>query len=93
MSFYRGERMMDQPVFCSRDRKCRRSVMAGGMTNELPTVYVGVDVSKSKLAVAMAGGRVREDVLSLGTLENAPASVDRLLKKLSGREAPVSECH
>jgi transposase len=63
------------------------------MTNELPTVYVGVDVSKSKLAVAMAGGRVREDVLSLGTLENAPASVDRLLKKLSGREAPVSECH
>ena len=60
------------------------------MTKEQPTIYVGIDVSKYKLAVATAGGGVRDEVLSLGTFENAPASVDRLLKKLSGRGSPIS---
>jgi hypothetical protein len=36
------------------------------------------------LAVAISGGEVRNDVLILGTFENAPASIDRLLKKLAG---------
>lgn len=63
------------------------------MTKEQPTIHVGIDVSKDKLAVAIAGGGVRDEVLSLGTFENAPASVDRLLKKLSGRGAPVSICY
>jgi hypothetical protein len=64
--------------------------MEEGMTKEQPTIYVGIDVSKYKLAVAIAGGGVRDEVLSLGTFENAPASVDRLLKKLSGRGSPIS---
>lgn len=55
------------------------------MTNELPTIHVGIDASKGKLAVAIAGGGVRDEALSWGTFENTPASVDRLLKKLSGR--------
>ena len=63
------------------------------MTKEQPTIHVGIDVSKDKLAVAIAGGGVRDEVLSLGTFENAPASVDRLLKKLSGRGSPVSVCY
>ena len=63
------------------------------MTNEQPTIYVGIDVSKEKLAVAMAGGGVHDEVLSFGTFENAPASVDRMLKKLSGRGSPVSVCY
>ena len=63
------------------------------MTNEQPTIYVGIDVSKDKLAVAMAGGGVHDEVLSFGTFENAPASVDRLLKKLSVRGSPVSVCY
>lgn len=44
---------------------------------------------KDKLAVALADGGVRDEVLSLGTFENKPASVDRLLKKLSKRVVPV----
>lgn len=67
--------------------------MEEGMTNEQPTIYVGIDVSKDKLAVAMAGGGVHEEVLSFGTFENTPASVDRLLKRLSGRGSPVSVCY
>lgn len=54
------------------------------MTKEQSTVHVGIDVTKDKLAVALAGGGVRDEVLSLGTFENAPASVDRLLKNFPG---------
>ncbi|MCO6365087.1 IS110 family transposase, partial [Paracoccus sp. 08] len=50
------------------------------MTSEQSTIYVGIDVSKDKLAVAIAGGERRDDVLSLGTFENTPASVSKLLK-------------
>ncbi len=57
------------------------------MTKEQSTIYVGIDVSKDKLAVAIAGGGSRDEILSLGTFENMPASVDKLLKKLSGRGA------
>lgn len=60
------------------------------MTKEQPTIHVGIDVSKDKLAVALAGGGVRDEVLSLGTFEN---SVARLLNKLSGRGLPVSVCY
>ena len=54
------------------------------MTNEQPKIYVGIGVSKNKAAVAMASGGVHDKFLGFGTFENAPASVDRLLKKLSG---------
>jgi transposase len=67
--------------------------MEEGMTKEQSTIYVGIDVSKDKLAVAIASGGVRDEVLSLGTFENNPASVDRLLKKLSRRGLPVSVCY
>lgn len=46
------------------------------MTKEQSMIYVGIDVSKDKLAVAIAGGGVRDELLSLGSFENAPASVD-----------------
>ena len=48
------------------------------------SIYVGIDVSKDRLAVAIASGERRDEVLSLGTFENTPGSVDKLLKKLSG---------
>ncbi|PXW67365.1 transposase [Loktanella sp. PT4BL] len=63
------------------------------MTTEQPTIYVGIDVSKDKLAVALAGGGLRDEVVSLGTFATAPARVDRLLKKLSARGASVSVCY
>jgi len=40
------------------------------------SIYVGIDVSKDKLAVAIATGERRDEVLSLGTFENTPGSVD-----------------
>jgi transposase len=67
--------------------------MEEGMTTEQSMIHVGIDVSKDKLAVAIAGGGVRDEVLSLGTFENAPASVDRLLKNLAGRGSAVSVCY
>lgn len=63
------------------------------MKKEQPTIHVGIDGSKDKLAVAIAGGGVGDEFLSLGTFENAPASVDPLLKKLSERGSPVSLCY
>lgn len=36
---------------------------------------------------------MRDEVLSLGTFENAPARVDRLLKKLSGHGTQISLCY
>jgi len=56
------------------------------------TIYVGIDVSKDKLAVAIAGGERGDEVLSFGTFENTPASVGKLLKKLAGR-GDISACY
>ena len=46
------------------------------MTYGQSTIYVEIDVSKDKLAVALAGGGKRDDVLSLGPFESASANVD-----------------
>ena len=62
------------------------------MRNAHGTIYVGIDVSKDKLAVAVADGEGGDEVLSLGTFENTPASVDTLLKKLAGR-GDISACY
>ncbi len=55
------------------------------MTNTDIALFVGIDVSKDKLAVALADAGAQGDALYLGTFENTPASVAKLLKKLSGR--------
>jgi hypothetical protein len=56
------------------------------------TNYVGIDLSKDKLAFATAGSDRGDEVLSLGTFENTPTSVDKLLKKLVGR-GDISVCY
>ena len=66
--------------------------MEKGMPEAQASIYVGIDVSKDRLAVAIATGERRNEVLSLGTFENTPGSVDKLLKKLSGR-GNVSVCY
>ena len=50
--------------------------MEKDMRNTHGTIYVGIDVSKDKLAVAIAGGGRGDEVLSMGTFDNTPASVD-----------------
>lgn len=49
--------MTVQRVSQSHGGKCRRSAMEEGMKKEQWTNHVGIDVSKDKLAVAIAGGR------------------------------------
>jgi len=62
------------------------------MRNTHGTIYFGIDVSKDKLAVAITSGERGNGVLSLGTFENTLGSVDKLLKKLSGR-GDISACY
>lgn len=62
------------------------------MRNAHGTICVGIDVSRDKLAVAIADGERGDEVLSLGTFENTLASVDMLLKKLVGR-GDISACY
>ena len=59
------------------------------MKDELSVTYVGIDVSKDKLAVAVADGAPGGEVVSWGTFENAPASVHTLLRKLANRAALI----
>ena len=56
--------------------------MAEDMTKEHSAIHIRIDVSKDKLAVAIADGAVRDEVLSWGTFEKTAISVVRLLKKL-----------
>jgi len=53
--------------------------MEEGMPEAQASIFVGIDVSKDRLAVAIATGERRDEVLSLGTFENTPGSVDKLL--------------
>ncbi len=54
------------------------------MTKEQSRIHVGIDVAMHKLAVAIARDDILDDVLSLATFENIPASLEHLLKTLSG---------
>ena len=62
------------------------------MNEDLP-IYVGIDVSKDKLAVAVAGNRPNDEVLSLGTIANTPSSVNKLLRRLADRSSSVAVCY
>ncbi len=61
------------------------------MLNAHGTICAGIDVSRDKLAVAIAGRERGDEVLGLGTFENPPASVGKLLKTLAGR-GDISAC-
>jgi len=63
------------------------------MKDEFSKTYVGIDVSKDRLAVAVADGVPGGEVLSLGTFANSPGSVDKLLKRFVGQSARVSICY
>jgi transposase len=45
-------------------------------------IYVGLDVHKNTIDVAMADGRYRSQVRSYGKINNTPDALDKLLKKL-----------
>jgi len=56
-------------------------------------VYVGIDSAKSRLAVAIAEGGRGGEVRYFGEIDNTPAAVRRLVKKLSGKHARATFCY
>src|ERR1700746_1664781 len=64
----------------------RRRVMADRIT------YVGLDVHKDSIVVAVAVGGLRGEVREYGRIANAPTALDRLLAKLGGDGMSLRFC-
>jgi len=56
-------------------------------------VYVGVDVSKNKHAIAVAEGGRTGEVRYFGEIQTTPASVERLVRKLEKRYGRLHVCY
>jgi transposase len=56
-------------------------------------VFVGIDTSKNKHAVAIADVGRDGEVRYFGEIDSAPATVERVLKKLSGKYEKVRVCY
>jgi transposase len=57
------------------------------------TLYIGLDVHKEKIAVALAEEGRTGDVRSYGSIDNTPAALDKLIKKLSVGNRRLSFCY
>jgi integrase len=55
--------------------------------------YVGLDVHKESIVVAVADGGLREEVREYGRIANTPAALDRLLRKLGGDGMALRFCY
>src|SRR6266850_7345915 len=65
----------------------RRRVMADRIT------YVGLDVHKESIVVAVAVGGLRGEVREYGRIANTPTALDRLLRKLGGDGTTLRFCY
>src|SRR5216683_2403215 len=65
----------------------RRRVMTDRIT------YVGLDVHKETIVVAVAAGGLRGEVREYGRIANTPAALDRLLRKLGGDGMTLRFCY
>src|SRR5438309_11477067 len=65
----------------------RRLVMADRIT------YVGLDVHKDSIVVAVAVGGLRGEVREYGRIANTSAALDRLLRKLGGDGMTLRFCY
>src|SRR5690242_1567256 len=65
----------------------RRRVMADCIT------YVGLDVHKDSIVVAVAAGGLRGEVREYGRIANTAAALDRLMCKLSGAGVGLRFCY
>ena len=55
--------------------------------------YVGLDVHKEGIAVAVAEGGIRSEVREYGRIANTPAALDRLVRKLGQEGARLRFCY
>src|SRR4249920_3871855 len=65
----------------------RRRVMADRIT------YVGLDVHKDSIVVAVAEGGLRGEVREYGRIANTATALDRLLRKLGGDGMTLRFCY
>jgi transposase len=59
--------------------------MEGRTMGEHSEVYVAFDTAKLKHAVAVAEGGRSGEIRFMGEIENRPATIERLIKKLARR--------
>jgi transposase len=55
--------------------------------------YVGLDVHKDSIVVAVAAGGLRGEVREYGRIANTPTALDRLLRKLGGDGMRLRFCY
>ena len=55
--------------------------------------YVGLDVHKESIVVAVAAGGLRGEVREYGRIANTAAALDRLMRKLSGEGVGLRFCY
>ena len=55
--------------------------------------YVGLDVHKADIVVAVAEGGQRGEVREYGRIANTPAALDRVMCKLSGANVRLRVCY
>jgi transposase len=60
---------------------------------EYSGAFVAVDVAKAKHAVAIAESGREGEIGFLGEIENSPAAIERIIKKLSGRYERLHVCY
>src|SRR5215467_5960523 len=65
----------------------RRRVMVDRIT------YVGLDVHKEGIVIAVAAGGLRGEVREYGRIANTPTALDRLLRKLGGDGMTLRFCY
>src|SRR5439155_5887352 len=65
----------------------RRRVMVDRIT------YVGLDVHKDSIVVAVAAGGLRGEVREYGRIANTATALDRLLRKLGGDGTTLRFCY
>ena len=59
---------------------------------EYSEFFLEFDVAKRKHAVAIAEGGRRGEIRFLGEIENSPATIERMTKKLAGRYERLHVC-